>query len=241
MVQPPIFLVSTLVTLLGLGACATDVDWTTITNSRGDHLPDFSYCGYHASDDALPSIDSKATIELAVASGDQTSRIQAALDKAAAAGGGVVKLGAGQFSVSSGLVLGNGTILRGSGVGSTTLKLSKLTSGVPALSLGNGTNHRVQPSLSSSIVNDYVGIGADTVTLKSTDGFKKGQSVMVSRTASAKWIRANGMADLVRSGKQQTWIKVSKVATQRIPITVASAALRLADHLLTVPAGRNRD
>lgn len=38
--------------LLALGryVSAAAVDWTSIANSRGDRLPDFSFCGYHASD-----------------------------------------------------------------------------------------------------------------------------------------------------------------------------------------------
>ncbi|KAI1383484.1 uncharacterized protein F4822DRAFT_79231 [Hypoxylon trugodes] len=199
---------------LGQRAIAADVDWTTIANKRGDHLPDFSFCGYHASDKSLPSISRPSSTTIKASSKDQTSQIQTALDKTAASGGGVVELGSGTFKISPGLVIPNGTALRGSGVDSTHLSVAKLKEDVPLISLGNGTTHRVQPSSTNSITDSYVGIGANTVTVKDTKGLKVGQSAFVSRAVTAEWVRYNGMADLVRDGKHQTWIAVGSLVQQ---------------------------
>ncbi|KAI0160095.1 hypothetical protein GGR52DRAFT_178475 [Hypoxylon sp. FL1284] len=193
---------------------ASSVDWTSITNSRGDRLPDFSFCGYHASDKALPSNSGSSSVTLQPSSGDQTSKIQEALDKTAASGGGIVELGAGTFHISSGLNITSGTTLRGSGISSTELSVDKLSVNVPVISLGNGTNHQARPLKTTSITNTYVGIGARTVTVESTEGLRQGQEVFVSREATADWIRYNGMADLVRDGKKQTWIGVGTVMQQ---------------------------
>ncbi|KAI1444486.1 hypothetical protein F5Y02DRAFT_156581 [Annulohypoxylon stygium] len=202
--------------LLALGQCASaaDIDWANIKNKRGDKLPDFSFCGYHASDAALPSASRPSTTTIKASSKDQTSDIQAALNKASAAGGGVVELAAGTFQISPGLIIPKGTALRGSGVGSTHLSISKMKDKVPVISLGNGTTHRVQPLSTVAITDSYVPIGADTVTVKDTKGLKVGQPVFVSRTATAKWIRSNGMADLTRDGKHQTWIAEGTVMQQ---------------------------
>ncbi|KAI1208058.1 uncharacterized protein F4807DRAFT_163577 [Annulohypoxylon truncatum] len=195
--------------LLALGQCAlaADIDWTTIKNSRGDHLPDFSFCGYHSSDAALPSTSRPSTTTIKASSKDQTSDIQAALNKVSAAGGGVVELSSGTFKISSGLIIPNGTTLRGSGVGSTHLSVSKLDGETPLIALGNGTAHKVKPLSTNAITDSYVAIGADTVTVKDTKGLKVGQTVFVNRAATAKWIRYDGMSDLTRNNEPQTWIK----------------------------------
>ncbi|KAI0890105.1 uncharacterized protein GGS22DRAFT_194312 [Annulohypoxylon maeteangense] len=202
--------------LLALGQCAlaADIDWTTIKNSRGDHLPDFSFCGYHSSDVALPSATRPSTTTIKASSKDQTSDIQAALNKVSAAGGGVVELGPGTFKISPGLSIPNGTTLKGSGVGSTHLSVSKLNEKVPLISLGNGTGHNVKPLSTNAITDSYVGIGASTVTVKDTKGLKVGQTIFVNRAATAKWIRYDGMADLTRKNNHQTWIKEGTLIQQ---------------------------
>ncbi|KAI1459127.1 hypothetical protein F4805DRAFT_102499 [Annulohypoxylon moriforme] len=202
--------------LLALGQCAlaADIDWTTIKNSRGDHLPDFSFCGYHSSDVALPSATRPSTTTIKASSKDQTSDIQAALNKVSAAGGGVVELGPGTFKISPGLSIPNGTTLRGSGVGSTHLSVSKLNDKIPLISLGNGTAKNVKPLSTNAITDSYVGIGASTVTVKDTKGLKVGQTVFVNRAATAKWIRYDGMADLTRKGRPQQWIKEGTLIQQ---------------------------
>lgn len=112
--------------LLMLDYCTglVTVDWTTITDGHGNHLPDFSFAGYHSSDVSLPS-PIATLVTLDASSGDQTARIQAALNGASAAGGGAVGLGKGTFRISSGLDLSSKVVLRGSGVSSTKLVLSK--------------------------------------------------------------------------------------------------------------------
>ena len=55
---------------------------------------------------------------------DATAAIQAALDAAAAAGGGVVYLPAGKYIISNNLSLGNGVVLKGAGKTATELHFS---------------------------------------------------------------------------------------------------------------------
>ncbi|KAK6075131.1 hypothetical protein SCUP234_07834 [Seiridium cupressi] len=190
---------------------AATVDWTTISNDRGDRLPDFSFCGYHASNELLPSTSVAPSVILSPAGGDQTSDIQSALDKIATSGGGVVKLDQGTFHISSGLTVPSNTILRGSGTASTELSVIKQTAGIPLISLGNGTTHRAAPLMTSGILDNYVGIGASTMTVQDAGGFQVGQEVFISRAATEEWIRYNGMADLIRGNTHQTWISVSDV------------------------------
>jgi hypothetical protein len=138
----------------------------------------------------------------------QTARIQATLDQVSAAGGGAVKLGKGTFTISSGLDLASNVTLRGSGVSSTEVSLGKMPNGRPLFTMGNGTDVEVKPSLSSSITNTFVGVGSSIVTVSDAKGFRAGQTVFVNRAVTAKWVRDNGMADLVRDGEPQTWLGV---------------------------------
>ncbi|KAF7556972.1 hypothetical protein G7Z17_g1045 [Cylindrodendrum hubeiense] len=199
----PLFMLAGLLPFISSTLAATAVNWQSIKTSRGDKLPDFSFCGYHGSDKSLPSESSTPLVRVSASSGDQTSDIQEALDKVEAAGGGVVELGAGTFKVSVGLTLASGTILRGSGIESTQLTVSKLKVDVPLFTLGNGTSQSVKPSLISRITDTYVGIGATTVKVENATGFEAGQTVFVSRAATAEWVRANGMPIWYGTGRNK--------------------------------------
>ena len=182
------------------------VDYTTIVNSRGDQLPDFSYCGYHASDKTLPPDNTTASVTLSPGQGDQAPQIQAALDKIAAAGGGVVALNAGTFEMGDGLTIQSNTVLRGAGIGMSTLALKNLSSDF--ISIGNTKAGNVTLGVATNITDTYVPVGTSNVTVASTNGFKIGQTIFIQRIASAAWIQANGMDHLVRHGRKETWIKV---------------------------------
>jgi len=187
-------------------ATTVSVDYTQIVNARGDKLPDFSYCGYHASDKSLPPVNTTATINLSAGNGDQAPRIQAALDQVAGDGGGVVELDAGTFEMGGGLNIQSNTILRGAGVGTSILALSNLSSDF--ISIGNANAGDVTVGVATNVTDTYVPVGASDITVASTAGFTIGQTVFIQRKASAAWIEANGMNTLVRDGHPETWIKV---------------------------------
>lgn len=107
-------------------------DWTpAYTEADGWFLHDFSYAGYHASEAPLPTIAGPVFTPDGVdrAGGtDATAAIQAALDAAAAAGGGVVELGAGELRVDGLLsVAASGVVLRGAGPDATHLRFTRST------------------------------------------------------------------------------------------------------------------
>lgn len=207
----------------GQGTQRPTLQWTDIITDQGDRLPDFSFCGYRASEQALPSTDTKPSTSLAAEKGDQTRRIQDALDETAAAGGGVVALGEGEFIVSGkGLTIPSGVVLRGAGVGLTQLKLGELPEG-PAILFGNDTEiPSTLPFYSTNIIDQYVPIGSSQITVNSTFnstsndtiGLRPGDVVFVQRQVTEQWVRANGMADLFRSGERQTWLEEDIVIRQ---------------------------
>ena len=90
-------------------------------DSLGNRIPDFSYCGYKASEQAIPDVEVKIVVP--VIKGDATLRIQSALDYVASlpldANGfrGTVLLQKGTYEVLGQLrINASGVVLRGSGM-----------------------------------------------------------------------------------------------------------------------------
>jgi hypothetical protein len=196
--------------ILATGPVNIDYHDKSLKTSKGDAIPDFSFAGYHASNKPLPATERAVSGKLSATSGNQAKRIQAALDKIGSMGGGVLLLAAGRYRLSSGLTIPNGTTLRGAGVGKTVLLPKDGTTDV--VTMGQKTGNP-RTSTSVAITDQYVPIGATDVNVQSASGVAVGQTVWVQRAVTAKWVRANGMNDLVRDGKQQTWLKASTLNT----------------------------
>ncbi|KAK6857294.1 hypothetical protein PG995_007481 [Apiospora arundinis] len=184
-------------------ALAANVDWTKLQTKQGDKLPDFSFCGYHASNDPLPAANRAATSSLSAGSGDQTKRIQDALDKISSSGGGVLHLKAGEYQLASGVVIPPKTSLRGDGPGKTKIQLKDGTK--VAFTMGTKVKGpKVETPV--DITDKYVPVGSNKVTVKSASGLKAGQSVFIQRAVTQKWVNANGMGDL---GKDKHWLTLA--------------------------------
>lgn len=110
--------------------------WTPgYTTSSGHYLHDWSYAGYHRGEREIPTptantINATQAPYNADPSGvtDSTAAIQAALDAAGAAGGGVVYLPAGTYKIAPAgantyalRITGNNVVLRGAGADNTRL------------------------------------------------------------------------------------------------------------------------
>jgi hypothetical protein len=89
-------------------------------DARGNRIPDYSYCGYMASEQLIPDLPVKAVVSWMP--GDNTTRIQQAIDFVSSlepdAEGfrGAVLLEKGSYEISGGLTISaSGVVLRGSG------------------------------------------------------------------------------------------------------------------------------
>lgn len=94
-------------------------------------LPDFSYAGYRAGAEPLPGISRDGALSVLdhgadpTGEGDSTAALQAALDAAAAAGGGVVWVPEGDYRVDGVLsVTASRVVLAGDGAGVSRLSFS---------------------------------------------------------------------------------------------------------------------
>ncbi|KXJ86593.1 hypothetical protein Micbo1qcDRAFT_219203 [Microdochium bolleyi] len=223
-----IILAAVLGPVLSLGgqaaAQSAPLDWRRIATARGDRFPDFSFAGYHASNMSLPAADSAPKVTLQTSGKDQTRQIQQALNQTASAGGGVVLLGEGNFTISSGIFVPSNVTLRGSGSARTMIVSTEEGPTEPIITLGTPESGRgpVDELARANILDEYVPIGTAVLNVDNATGFAVGQTVMVNRAVTAEWVRANGMADLVRDGVQQTWIEPGKLVQH--PSIIASIA-----------------
>lgn len=111
-------------------------------------------------------------------------------------------LEAGTFKSSGVLRIGvSGVVLRGSGVGATSILFSGAPRDVIEIT-GGGTWSATGPR--ARITDDYVPSGARTFHVDDASSFAPGDTVLVDRPVTAAWIAYMGMDTLVRDGKPQT-------------------------------------
>ncbi len=181
------------------------------TDARGNRIMDFSHAGYKGGGVALPRVRTVNT--LAPLAGDNTSRIQAALDEVAhrprGADGfrGAVLLRPGTYDVVGTLrIAASGVVLRGSG--SAAIGTIIHVSGPPHRFLDIGGSGSWRPEGEPALVTDsYVPSGADQVQVDAASRFKIGDAILIRRPVTEAWIRFMGMDTLSRDRKPQIWIK----------------------------------
>jgi hypothetical protein len=184
-------------------------------DDRGNRIMDFSAAGYRGGGVALPTVRTARTLR--PIDGDNTAQVQAALDDAGKSGGGAVVLAPGTYPIAGTLsISASGVVLRGSGSGEggTTIRLT----GAPHRFLvlrGAGTWQA--DGKSAAITDAYVPSGANSFQVDDTSMLKVGDTVLVRRPVTEKWVHFMGMDTLVRDGKAQTWIKAgSFIRTDRV-------------------------
>ena len=93
-----------------------------VSDTDGNHIPDYSYVGYKNGDEALPNV--AVVKQISPVAGDNTAHIQAAIDEVEAlvlnvnGHRGALLLLPGEYPVSGELIINSsGVVLRGSGDG----------------------------------------------------------------------------------------------------------------------------
>lgn len=161
-------------------------------DSLGNRIPDFSYCGYKASEEPIPTIDAK--IFVAWQDGDVTELIQSAIDYVSSLPvdkngfRGAVLLDKGSFKVEGQLkIRQSGVILRGSGVGENGTRL--IATGKDRRTLIRVLGHDDKKLSSPINISDaYVPVNSFTVTLSANHGLKTGDRIFIQRPSTKEWI-----------------------------------------------------
>ena len=168
-------------------------------NQEGDIIPDFSYCGYKASNQPIP--DCPVTVVLSPLDGDNTERIQTALNYVASlpmdsAGiRGVVMLRKGTYHLLGGLQINSsGVILRGQDTGDNGTVLIAAGTDRRTLLRFVGTDDRTWTTdAPHQITDEFVRLGAVSFHVNDTTGLKIGDSISITRPATQEWINEMGM------------------------------------------------
>jgi len=165
-------------------------------DEQGNRIPDFSYCGYMASEKVIPNVPVKVVVP--VKKGDATLRIQSALDYVASLPAdkdgirGAVLLEKGKYDVLGSLLIRkSGIVLRGSG---NTLEGTVLVAGgkdrATFIRVLGTPNKRVDSW--TKITNAYVPVNAAEIKVADAGKFKAGDMVMIHRPTTLAWIQKLG-------------------------------------------------
>jgi hypothetical protein len=182
------------------------------SSARGDRVPDFSHCGYHAGDRDIP--DAPVRVVVAPGPGNCGPAIQAAIDFVArlpADPGGVrgaVLLRKGRHEIQGTLrIATGGVVLRGEGDGPDgTLLVASGTDRRPLIRLGGQRTRLEGAGPAFTIVDDYVPVGARRLQLDRVDGLRAGDRVVVTHPSTNAWVAALGM-DRFPPGEEGFWLK----------------------------------
>jgi hypothetical protein len=165
----------------------------------GNVIPDFSLAGYRNGGVALPVAPVIETLQPA-AGGDDSKRIQSALDRVAnmparPADGvrGAVLLDKGIFRCGSTLNVRPGVTLRGKGqdADGTTILATMIPRGdqKPTLIRMQGDGETKSTGTAQPILDEKVPLGTRVLRIDKAEQFRKGDLVIVQRGSNDKWIQ----------------------------------------------------
>ena len=168
----------------------------------GNRIPDFSHAGYGGGGRPIPDIPVKQIVE--PGEGDDTARIQAAVDAVAALPAdengfrGAVLLKKGTYEVSGVIAIrASGVVLRGEGSGEDGTLLVATGNVVRDLIRVEGARGAaIRPETGRRITDLYVPVGARSFHVTDASGFQVGDTVVVRRHGNAAWIHEIGMDQL---------------------------------------------
>ncbi len=191
---------------LGLSGCSVHAasaapNWISFANGRlaygtdaqGNRIPDFSRVGYRNGDAPLPDLPVAATIS-PQPSGDDTARIQQAIDQVANSGKpGAVQLTAGAYRLEGTLRISASNVeLRGAGSGSNGTKLVAAGKLHTLVTIA-GTGSRTSAGSAIPVASNYVPVGTDRLDVSDASSLHVGDHVIVQRPQEQSWIHAIGM------------------------------------------------
>lgn len=158
----------------------------------GNRIPDFSYCGYKASEEPIPSIEAK--IFVAWQDGDMTEIFQSVIDYVGTLPldkngfRGAILLDKGSFKIEGQLkIRQSGIVIRGSGVGENGTNLIAAGKDRRTLIriLGQDDKKLASPI---KISDSYVPVNSFTIILSDKHGLKAGDNILIQRPSTKEWI-----------------------------------------------------
>ena len=174
---------------------------TYYSDAEKNRIPDYSYAGYKYGESPIPVVPEVAS--LTPVAGDNTARIQQALDKVGArrpdANGirGALVLGPGVYQINGTVNINkSGVVLRGSGDGADALANTILTAPGDSphqrtvVVLGSGNSKWTETRVRSDITTPFVQVGSKSFEVQSAAAFAVGDEIIVHHPSSQAWIDA---------------------------------------------------
>lgn len=174
-------------------------------DSKGNRIPDFSYAGYRNGNEEIPAVPMVRT--LTPIAGDNTARIQAAIDSVAKLPlnpqgiRGALKLEAGMYRVYGTIYVNeSGIVLRGAGQGSdsTTNSIILAIGDTPhqrsVIVAGGGSTSRWKEKdgtvAQQNITTDSVKLGSVKFTLADASQYSVGDNIIITHPCTDAWLKA---------------------------------------------------
>lgn len=178
-----------------------------VSDSLGNKIPDFSFAGYQASTEAIPTVEAKIFVPNQEA--DATQTIQAAIDyvsslKLNSSGfRGAVLLDKGVFKVAGTLYIKqSGVVLRGSGNHNNETQI--LGTGIKReaiVSVLGVHNKKLKDTL--NFATTYTPLGSQKILLNGSSQLKNGDDIIINKPLTQNWIDTLKMNDF---GGETGWI-----------------------------------
>jgi hypothetical protein len=207
---------------------------------EGRFLQDFSYAGYHAGEKKIPDQPSGQIYDVTKSpySADKTGRtnsttaIQAAINAAESAGGGIVFFPAGTYSLQHQTgkayalrVSKSNIVLKGENSDTTKIFLNSSVSrskSIIEVSPENDTNWKSSTGTSVNYLSSNAEVASTTIPLSTTPQFKVGDLIVLTHDDTPAWISEHGMTAYWYNGAETpTYLrKVTSVNTEQKTITI---------------------
>jgi hypothetical protein len=161
-------------------------------DSLGNRIPDFSYCGFKASEQPIPNVPIKVTVP--AIKGDATLAIQSAINYLAKLPldkdgyRGTILLAKGKFEVFGQLKINaSGIVLRGRGLGENGTQIIGASTDRATLIRVFGKNDKqLQEEL--AVTDKYVPVNANKFTIANASNLKVGDNIIIRRPSTKEWI-----------------------------------------------------
>jgi hypothetical protein len=181
------------------GICMQNMVAQVAPDSLGNRIPDFSYCGYQASNVPIPQVPIQIVVP--PVTGDAMLVIQKAIDEVAKIPlqkdgfRGAVLLQAGDYKVSGSIRIAvSGIVLRGSGPGENGTRLIATGKDRRTLIQIEGVDDRKPIGDTLVVADGYVPVGAMELTLTGNPALKAGDPITLVRPSTKEWISTLGTA-----------------------------------------------
>lgn len=177
------------------------------SDDKGNRVPDFSYCGYKASETKIPDVPVKIIVPRQP--GDMTEIIQQAINHVSSLPidengfHGTILLEEGTYAVQGRLKITNsGIILRGSGTGKNrTVLLAAGISRETLIRITGENNSQLQEEL--PIIDSYIPVNSTSVNIKEGHNISAGDQIIIRRPVIKEWI---DILDMNSFGGETEWL-----------------------------------